>query len=76
MFIALFILNRKWLPISFNYGRIILLLGICIIGFYYFQIEPHKHWYRFILSIIIISAGFPLLKGAYKNQIQNLLTNK
>ena len=76
MFIALFILNRKWLPISFNYGRIILLLGICIIGFYYFQIEPHKHWYRFILSIIIISAGFPLLKGAYKNQIQNSLTNK
>lgn len=75
MFIALFILNRKWLPISFNYGRIILLLGICIIGFYYFQIEPHKHWYRFILSIIIISAGFPLLKGAYKNQIQNSLTN-
>ena len=76
MFIALFILNRKWLPISFNYGRIIILLGICIIGFYYFQIEPHKHWYRFILSIIIISAGFPLLKGTYKNQIQNSLTNK
>jgi len=76
MFIALFILNRKWLPISFNYGRIILILGICIIGFYYFQIEPHKHGYRFILSVIIISAGFPLLKGGYKNQIQNSLTNK
>jgi len=76
MFIALFILNRKWLPISFNYGRITILLGICIIGFYYFQIEPHKHWYRFILSVIIISVGCPLLKGAYNNQIQNSLTNK
>jgi hypothetical protein len=66
MFTALFILNRKWLPISFNYGRIIFLLGICMIGFYYLQVEPNKHWCRFILSVIIISVGFPLLKAPIK----------
>ena len=76
MFLALFILNRKWLPISFAYGRIFLLLAVCIIGFYYLQIEPYQYWCRFLLSIIIISVGFPMLKDAYKNQIQNSLINK
>jgi len=76
IFTALFILNRKWLPISFDYGRIFLLLAVCIIGFYYLHIEPYQYWCRFLLSVIIISVGFPMLKDAYKNQIQNSLTNK
>ena len=76
MFLALFILNRRWLPISFNYGRILLLLSICIFGYYYFQVEPHGQWQRFTLSIIILSVGFPLIKGVYNNPIQNSLIQK
>jgi O-antigen/teichoic acid export membrane protein len=76
MFLALFILNRKWLPISFNYGRILFLLVICILGYYYLQVEPHVQWQRFILSIIILSVGIPLLRGVYKNSIQNSLIQK
>tara|TARA_B110000438_G_scaffold13625_1_gene13190 strand:- start:6373 stop:7809 length:1437 start_codon:yes stop_codon:yes gene_type:complete len=76
MFLALFMLNRKWFPISFNYGRILLLLSICIMGFYYVSVNPDEVAWRFLTSIIIISGGFPLLKSLYKNQIQNSLTNK
>jgi len=72
MFLALFIINRKWLPISFKYGRIFMLLGICIIGFYFLEIDPHKLWFRFILSIVILSVGIPLLKFENKNQFSNL----
>ena len=76
MFIALFMLNRKWLPISFNYSRISALLGVCIMGFYYLAANPDEVIWRLLISIIILSAGLPLLQSLYKNQIQNSLTNK
>ena len=76
MFFTLFILNRKWLPISFNYGRIFILLGICIIGFYYLQVDPHKLWFRFILSLVILCVGIPLLKLGNNNNFSNTFIKK
>jgi len=57
MFLALYLLNRVWLPISFNYIKIFLLLLICILGFYYlgnFEIQTNKLFERVFLSVIIL----------------------
>jgi len=76
MFLSLFMLNRKWLRISFNYSRISTLLGICIMGVYYLDSNPVEVIWRLLISIIILSTGLPLLQSLYINQNQNSLTNK